>query len=75
MKKLSAPESHVSKNRNMTCSSKIYLQGLVYISETKVHQNHLSRGKIVKFVAENSTGQHINILPIVVNLGFGVKNY
>ena len=54
METVSAPGSRVSKNRNMTRSTKIYQQGLVYISETKVHQDHLSRGKIVKYVLKNA---------------------
>ena len=47
--------NHISKNTNKTCSTKIYLQGLVYISETKVHQDHLSRGKIVNYVKKMPT--------------------
>ena len=48
-KLMSALESHISKNRNVKCSTKIYLQGLVYISETSEHQYHLSTIKIVKY--------------------------
>ena len=34
MATMNAPESRVSKNRNMACSTKIYKRGLVYTSET-----------------------------------------